>query len=504
MLSKSYALLTAIGLLVTIVAFVLLSKSEQRLVHNRLSSWILFTSRGPRTASSKTPPRSVSPDKKPPVNAPPSADYKEIFPPWRRDSLSTVRSDKCIQVVNEIPESLVREGLVPFTADFRTCKSPATTYTPMGISISEVTSLGDFTDYAELSGVPLPEPYLDFKIESALPRPYRPLRWGYHQTMSLNRLQTDWWLELEHTYVERIGERKDLFDKNGTMVLDYLPGSELGCKEVMEMALQFLCARYPQYFSLSYSKGQGHVFHNGILHNRTIIKDMHPLHVLLENVPEDFAVMIRNPDDGYYYFRAGVLCSSLGWSVKSKLGMQLKQIHSPIPDYKEKMEFSMDRYFSKLPTDRPIQRGSWGLEVDTPLFMPPGDPHEKYRETQVPETELPLSRIHLRVDWQTLRRLPLSGAIIFNFKALFTPVEDFRHEPYIPSLLLTILQHGKPSIMAYKNTWHVEHVVIPALQRWKKEQEERGLVPEDWEVATLQESPFFPGWEERWRGKQGF
>ena len=58
--------------------------------------------------------------------------------------------------------------------------------------------------------------------------------------------------------------------------------------------------------------------------------------------------------------------------------------------------------------------------------MPPGDPHEKYREVQFPETELPLSRIHLRVDWQTLRRLPLSGAIIFNFKALFTPVEDFR------------------------------------------------------------------------------
>lgn len=83
-------------------------------------------------------------------------------------------------------------------------------------------------------------------------------------------------------------------------------------------------------------------------------------------------------------------------------------------------------YFSKLPTASPIQRGSWGLEIDTPLFMPPGDPHEKYREVQLPETELPLSRIHLRVDWQTLRRLPLSGAIIFNFKALFTPVEDFR------------------------------------------------------------------------------
>ncbi|KAL8670457.1 MAG: hypothetical protein Q9168_005017 [Polycauliona sp. 1 TL-2023] len=426
MFSEQYALATAIGLLLSILSFLLLSKSQQKVLFDRIFSWTSLISPHRPTSSSVTPPRSLSPNKKPPANVPPPADYKDIFPPWRRESLTIARKDKCLEVPSEIPESVVREGLIPFKADFRTCKSPTTTYTPMGISLAEVASLGDFTDYAELSGVPLPEPYQDFNIETALPRPYRPLRWGYHQTMSLNKLQTDWWLELEKSYAERIKERKELFDKNGTGVLDYLPGSELGCKEVMEMALQFYCARYPQYFSLSHSEDQGYVFHNGILHNQTIVRDMHPLHVLLENVPEDFAVMIRNPEDGYYYFRAGLLCSSLGWSVASKLGMQLKEIHSPIPDYKEKMEFSMDRYFSKLPTARPIQRGSWGLEIDTPLFMPPGDPHEKYREIQLPETDLPLSRIHLRVDWQTLRRLPLSGAIIFNFKALFTPVEDFR------------------------------------------------------------------------------
>lgn len=111
----------------------------------------------------------------------------------------------------------------------------------------------------------------------------------------------------------------------------------------MENALQFLCARYPQCFSLSQSESKGYVFHNGVLNNETVIKDMHPLHVLLENVPEDFAAMVRNPEDGMYYFRAGILCSSLGWNVDTKLGMQLKEIHSPIPDYKTKMEFSMDR-----------------------------------------------------------------------------------------------------------------------------------------------------------------
>lgn len=161
---------------------------------------------------------------------------------------------------------------------------------------------------------------------------------------ALTKLEPDWYLEVEKNYAIRIAERKAIFAKHGKLVLNYLPGSELGCKEIMEMCLQFLCARYPQHFTLSHSPQNGHVFHNGILKSETVINRMHPLHVLLENVPEDFAVMVRNPDDGCYYFRAGVICSALGWNVDTKLGMQLKEIHGPIPDYKEKMEFSMDRY----------------------------------------------------------------------------------------------------------------------------------------------------------------
>lgn len=501
LLSGHYAAATVIGLLLSLVSFLLLTGYQRKVVYHRLAPWLPLTARPRRTSSSKTPPRSISPERKPPGNVPPPVEHKDIFPPWRRDALVPAATSSPFARKNEppgafddSPDRIFRESLIPFTTDYRICASPAATYTPMGISLSEIAALSDFPDYAKLSGVPLPIPYTDFRIETALPRPYRPFRWAYHQTMSLTRLEKDWWLEMESNFVESIRERKELFDKYGTMMLNYLPGSELACKELMEMVLQFQCARYPQYFSLSHSEQRGHVFHNGILKNETVIRDMHPLHVLLENVPEDFAVMLRNPEDGHYYLRAGVLCSSLGWNLSTKLGMQLKEIHQPIPDYKEKMEFSMDRYaffpfpfsmakphavnfskvstslralkltvssrtsrklplianlachirtfsssheimlltftfysyFAKLPPARPIQRGSWGLEIDKPLFMPPGDPHEAYRGYQMDPAELPLSRIHLRVDWQTLRRLPLSGSIIFNFKALFTPVEDFR------------------------------------------------------------------------------
>ena len=159
-----------------------------------------------------------------------------------------------------------------------------------------------------------------------------------------------------------------------------------------------------------------------------------------------------------------------------------------------------------MPTFKPIQRGSWGLELDQPLFVPPKDPSLPSSSvddnTQLPD--LTRERCHLRVDWQTLRRLPLSGAICFNFKALFTPINEFRDEPYIPSIILKVLREGKENILAYKSPWNVTHVVIPALEEFEREQIEKGVMETDWETRTLDESPWFPGWEEKWHRQQGF
>ncbi|KAI9876879.1 MAG: hypothetical protein M1830_005401 [Pleopsidium flavum] len=495
-MSDIILLFLGISFILSSLGYLALSKRQREVILTRLHF------RGRRASTSNTPPRSLSPERKVPNNEPPVIDYKDIFPPSRREALAGIAHTLPAAQRQKlsgcgVDQEEFRKSNIPLTANYETC-GPST-YTPTEFSIEEIKALGDFPDYAELSGVPLPVPYKDCDFQKALPRPYRPFRWAYHQTMSLTKLETDWWLELERGYTSRITERKALFEKYGKLVVDYLPGSELACKELMEIALQFYCARYPHYFSISSDKK---VFHNGILKTDTNLKSMHPLHVLLTNVPEDFAIMLRNPEDGYYYFRAGVICSSLGWNVGTKLGLQLKEIHAPIPDYKAKMEFSMDRYFSKLPTSRPIQRGSWGIEVDTPLFMPPGDPHEAHRLTQ--SSDLTLSRCHLRVDWQTLRRLPLSAAIIFNFKALFTPVSEFRDEAHIPALCNKVLKEGKKNLMEYKGTWHVEHVVGPALELWEREQIEKGMVPSDWDVHTLDESPWYPGWEDKWRRQQGF
>lgn len=162
--------------------------------------------------------------------------------------------------------------------------------------------------------------------------------------IALTKLENDWWIELEDTYKERVTQRKGLYAKHGKAVLDALPGTELACKELMEMVLQFVCARYPQYFSLV----DKHIFQNRILETEQDVRSKHPLEILIDNIPEDFGIVLRDDKTGYYVMRAGVICSALGWNVGSKIGKQLHEIHAPIPDYKEKMQFSMDRYVVSL------------------------------------------------------------------------------------------------------------------------------------------------------------
>ncbi|KAK3069184.1 hypothetical protein LTR53_012679 [Teratosphaeriaceae sp. CCFEE 6253] len=487
-----------LAFLVCSVALLIINKRQRQIVLAR------FRLRRSRTSGSLTPPRSLSPEKPglSPVETSSTPDFSDVFPPSRRHVLKDLPPN-ALRGPGESAEVLSAQApdysrLVPSCEVVNTTTCPDHV-TATGFTVSEIQRLGDFPDYAALSGIPLPDPYHGFDINKAIPRPYRPFRWAYHQTMSLTKLEPDWWLELEQTYVDRIRQREGLFEEFGPMMLQSLPGAELATKELMEMCLQFLCARHPQYFRLDV---ENMVFHNSILGTTTDLRATELLEVLLHNIPEDFAIMLRDPKTGIYSFRAGIICSSLGWNLGSKIGLKLSEIHAPIPDYKEKMQFSMDRYFSKKPTEKAIQRGSWGLEIDEPLFMPPNDPHEKLREAQDPTHTV--DRCHLRVDWQTLRRLPLSGAVVFNFKAVFTPVMEFRDEPHIPALILKVLKEGKKSLMEYKNTWHTEHVVIPALEEYQREQVATGIVEEAWEPHTLDESPFYPGWEAKWHRRQGF
>lgn len=145
----------------------------------RRKVWRGISLRSRNTLAAGTPPRSVSPDKKPVIGSASQVNYVDVLPPQRRQALAALPEGSA--QVKEIDEAGVRQLILPMKMDYRNCQEQR--YTPTGFSTEEIKKLGDFPDYAALSGVPLPQPYHKFVIDKALPRPYRPFRWTYHQTM---------------------------------------------------------------------------------------------------------------------------------------------------------------------------------------------------------------------------------------------------------------------------------------------------------------------------------
>ena len=119
---------------------------------------------------------------------PTEPSYVDVFPPSQRGTLDKIvpnlpEAQKQAMGGDDLSfdEAVSKRALLGLNENYET--AAPNKYCFSGFSMAEIRALGDFPDYAELSGVPAPAPYREFNIETALPRPYRPFRWSYHQTM---------------------------------------------------------------------------------------------------------------------------------------------------------------------------------------------------------------------------------------------------------------------------------------------------------------------------------
>ena len=182
-MADQWILVFGLVFLFSAITLLTFNKRQREVVLSRLK----FQRR--RASGASTPPRSFSPDKKN-SNRPADTscpDYAEVFPPSRRCVLPGLAaeasaSNKKILISTEPFLDFLRTDSLPTTRSYD-LENDAPKYTPTGFSTEEIKALGDFPAYDILSGVPLPEPYINFDPSRAVPRPYRPFRWAYHQTM---------------------------------------------------------------------------------------------------------------------------------------------------------------------------------------------------------------------------------------------------------------------------------------------------------------------------------
>ncbi|KAF8165131.1 hypothetical protein B0H34DRAFT_687883 [Crassisporium funariophilum] len=191
-------------------------------------------------------------------------------------------------------------------------------------------------------------------------------------------------------------------------------------------------------------------------------------------IQDDLALMIEG-NDGRYYFQAGSICLAGFWRMQDKIGLPLDDIHitGNVPQYKEKLHASLERFFRRLPVDKPVIRNNYFIQTN------PGDEQDSSAETDPeqlawaestlgsedgyehgPRTSdcnrkeekqfVKVEGIRLRTERQTLRRLPRSGAVVFTIRTYLIPVVDLARERGVPGRMASALRSWPADVEVYK------------------------------------------------------
>lgn len=124
----------------------------------------------------------------------------------------------------------------------------------------------------------------------------------------------------------------------------------------------YLPVRYPSMFrltSLPSANSPTHLYNIVTKQPLPLTPPTNPirtLELLGANLDEDFLILLPSDDGDGYMLQGYVVCFPAGFNPKEKFGLKLRDIHKPVPGYKEKLEVSMDRFFEKLEVGKIVKR----------------------------------------------------------------------------------------------------------------------------------------------------
>jgi hypothetical protein len=223
------------------------------------------------------------------------------------------------------------------------------------------------------------------------------------------------WFEFDQRYVPEMAERRRLLSTIPHEVFATTPVSDAARVEALDLVVTALTTHHPDWFSRD-----GTVLRNHLTSEVWDFGSIDPLELAGRLVQEDLC-LIQNSDAGPV-FTAAVLCFPSRWRLMDKIGKPLSAVHGPVPLYAERLARPVDRFMRHLKPGHIASRLNWSLLDDPALFQPGG----KWRtdgDTGITAQNAG-SRVFLRVERQTLRRLPVTEAVLFGIRVHVYPLEQ--------------------------------------------------------------------------------
>jgi len=257
---------------------------------------------------------------------------------------------------------------------------------------------------ARNGGAPSPVPPLP---PEAIYLPFEP--GPYRMAMALTTVPGDVWFEIDARYAGEMAERRRLLAERHDDVFSALPISDAARSETLQEIVVNLTTHAGDWFTRS-----GDSLHNALTCETWDLTALpcDPLELAGRLVQEDLCIIQQT--DGGPVFTAAILCFPSRWRLHEKLGKPLAEVHVRVPHYAERLATPVDRFMAKVKPGHIASRLNWSVLDDPAMFQPAGKWREAENAAVTPENAG--ESLYLRVERQTLRRLPRSGAIVFGIR----------------------------------------------------------------------------------------
>jgi dimethylamine monooxygenase subunit A len=267
-----------------------------------------------------------------------------------------------------------------------------------------------------------------------------------------------------------IGECEDraltlLDDPLRCQVLPHMAEAEW---DTLELLMESLALDYPQHFSLIKNGAAWHWINRPLgldqhfIFGRTETLPCPPFEYITRQVQGDFT--LQDHRDNNLFMDGGMVTSQADWSLNFDLGMSFHEWHGPVPIAHELGVF--DRalaYLLRLQYGKPVRRLNWTLTVNPRLDTSP----ENYpiwgpdKVTVTPENVG--AKLCLRVELQTLTRLPRSNAILFGVRGYLIRLEELVRVRKWGRRLHRVLRDLPPEIADYKGMPRYRQMIVDYL-----------------------------------------
>ena len=148
-------------------------------------------------------------------------------------------------------------------------------------------------------------------------------------------------------------------------------------------------------------------------------------------------MLMRKGETGWR-LAAAVLAFPSAWRLAEKFGRPMHEIHGPVPGFGAGTRPAelIERMFDKLRPELPMIRWNWSLFGDDRLFHPESGHPDRPRFGDGTRADT----IVFRVERQTLRKLPVSGDIVFTIRIYNDPVAALEAHPDAASIAVALLE----------------------------------------------------------------